>query len=273
MITQSTSSQTSEVAFKVSASYTNIIKIVIDADSLVYKSCYRHQLPDGGGVNIEQAYLEFGFEIGKIKSAVFRLLKYAKGDKVEPIIVLSPKRSFRHDLDEEYKGNRPTSEPIHGIKALKLMIMHRLKNALVVKNVEADDVCIWFAQNKEYLISAIDKDVINACPTSCYDYNKRRWESPHLPYEIEEWYTRQALMGDSTDNIKGAEGMGIERSLRWISKFEGELYSWSEYCDLFGGEALAEQAMNLVRMDGLVRIDGKLIWKPWNISKSNYWEY
>jgi len=163
--------------------FTNIIHSVIDADSLVYKSCYRHQ--NECGVDIEQAFLEFGYEIGKIKSAVFRLLKYQPGDKVVPIIVLSPKKTFRHLLSTDYKAKRPESEPIHGIKQLKLMIMHRLDNTAVHPMVEADDVCIWYARNKGYLVSAVDKDVIMACPTSCYDYNKRRWESPHMPYEIE----------------------------------------------------------------------------------------
>ncbi len=251
--------------------YTNEIKIAIDADSLVYKACYRHQIE--GGVNIEQAYLEFGFEIGKIKSAVFRLIKYAKGDVVIPIIILSPKKTFRHDLSSEYKMNRPTGETIHGIKQLKLMIMHRLDNAVVHSNIEADDVCIWYAKNKNYLVAAIDKDVINACPTSCYNYNVRRWEPPHMPYEIEEWYAKQALMGDSTDGIKGAEGIGVERAQAWVNRFVGEPFSWSEYTDLFGGESLAIMAMNLVRMDRLHKIDGKLVHVPWEPFGDTYWEF
>ena len=88
--------------------YTNIIEIAIDADSLVYKSCYRHQTLNGCGVELEQAFLEFGYEIGKIKSAVFRLLPYQSGDKVVPRIILSPKHSFRNDLFKDYKdrGNQ-----------------------------------------------------------------------------------------------------------------------------------------------------------------------
>ena len=251
--------------------YDNIIKIAIDADSLVYKSCYRHQ--NESGVDLEQAYLEFGYEIGKIKSAVFRLLKYAKGDKVVPIIVLSPKTTFRNELSSDYKASRPKGETIHGIKALKLMIMHRLKNAEVHKGIEADDVVIWYAKMKEYLVAAIDKDVIHACPTSCYNYNKRKWENPHMPYEIEVWYAKQALMGDSADNIKGAPNIGEDRAEKWVDKFIGEPFSWSEYVDLFGDEVLAEQAMNLVRMDGLHNIDDKLVWKPWTVFESNYWDF
>jgi len=250
--------------------YTNKIRIVIDADSLVYKSCYRHQIESG--VNIEQAYLEFGYEIGKIKSAVFRLMKYEKGDKVVPIIVLSPKKTFRHDLSADYKANRPKSEIIHGIKQLKLMIMHRLDNAEVHPKIEADDVGIWYAQHKEYLIAAIDKDVIMACPTSCYNYNTRRWENPHMPYEIEEWYAKQALMGDSIDGISGADDVGKIRAQKWVDRFVGEPFGWSEYTEMFGDESLAILAMNLVRMDRLKLIDNRLVHVPWEPLLDNYWE-
>ena len=252
-------------------SYTNEINIAIDADSLVYKACYRHQIESG--VNIEQAYLEFGYEIGKIKSAVFRLLQYQKGDKVVPLIVLSPKKTFRNELSTDYKANRPVGETIHGIKQLKLMIMHRLDNAFVAPGIEADDVCIWYAQTKDYLVAAIDKDVIHACPTSCYDYNKRRWESPHLPHEINEWYTKQALMGDTADNIAGAQDVGIVRAQAWVDKFIGEPYSWSGFVDLFGDESLAIMAMNLVRMDRLHMIDNKLVHVPWEPFGDTYWEF
>ncbi len=251
----------------------NTINIAIDADSLIFKACYRHQIPNGGGVNIEQAYLEFCFEIGKIKSAVFRIRKYQAGDVVRPLIVLSPKTTFRNHLSDEYKANRKPPS-IHGIKQLKLMVMHRLKDwAQVLHEVEADDVVIYFARNHDYLVSAIDKDVIMACPTYCYDYNNRRWEYPRLEYEIETWYARQALMGDGIDGIKGAQDVGEVRSLAWVSKFENEPFSWSGFVDMFGDEHVAELAMNLVRMDGLRKIDGKMVWKPWTVSGNNYWEY
>jgi len=256
-----------------SAKSINKIRIAIDADSLVYKSCYRHQTSDGCGVHIERAYIELGYEIGKIKSAVFRLLKYQPGDKVYPLLVLSPKHSFRNDLLESYKANRPQTQNIHGIKQLKHMIMHRLDYAVVHKNIEADDIVIWYAYMKDYLVAAIDKDVINACPTACYNYNTRGWSQPHSEYEIERWYVKQALMGDSTDNIKGAENIGEDRAEKWVNKFVGEPYSWGQFVDLFGDEHLALLAMNLVRMDRIHWIDGKFIHNPWSPFDSPYWEF
>ncbi len=251
----------------------NELNIAIDADSLIFKACYRHQLPDGCGVDIEQAYLEFCYEVGKIRSAVFKIVQYQKGDVVVPLIVLSPKKTFRNDLSADYKANRGEVK-IHGIKQLKLMVMHRLKNwAFVAPNIEADDVVIHYANLHNYMVSAIDKDVINACPTSCYDYNKRRWEQPHMPFEIEAWYAKQALMGDSIDGIKGAQDIGVERASKWVTKFIGEPFSWGEFVDMFGDESIAIQTMNLVRMDRVHNIDGKLVHSPWEPFEDNYWEF
>ena len=250
----------------------NEINIAIDADSLCFKACYRHQWIESEGVDIELAYLEFCGEIQKIKSAVFRLLEYKSGDVVIPKIVLSPKKTFRNDLSDEYKANRGPVL-IHGIKQLKLMIMHRLKPwAMVVPDVEADDVVIHYANKYNWLVSAIDKDVIHACPTSCYDYNKRRWEQPNMPYEIETWYAKQALMGDKDDNIKGAPDIGGVNAQKWVNNYVGELFDWNSYCDMFGSEEEATRTMNLIRMDGLIEIDGKLVWKPWEPYNNNYWE-
>jgi 5'-3' exonuclease len=249
----------------------HVINIAIDADSLIFKACYRHQIESG--VNIELAYMEFCHEIGKIRSAVFRLLDYKKGDFVRPLIVLSPKKTFRNDLSEEYKANRPPLS-IYGIKQLKIMVMHRFGNwAKVVKNVEADDVVIYYARNFRYLVSAIDKDVIKACPTACFDYNKNRWESPRMPYEIEQWYAYQALVGDTADNIKGAAGVGEVTAHKWIEKYFGDSFSWSSFVNLFGDDFLAIQAMNLVRMDRLKSLGGELVHSPWEPFQDDYWDF
>jgi len=247
------------------------INIAIDADSIIFKACYRHQIE--GGVNIELAYLEFCYEIGKVRSACFHIVKYNRNDIVKPLIVLSPKKTFRNDLSDDYKANRP-AKLMHGIKQLKLMVMSRLNDiSMVVPNIEADDVVIYYAIHHGYMVAAIDKDVIMGCPTSCYNYNTRRWEHPRLPFEIEEWYTKQALMGDSVDGVKGAFNVGKIGAQKWVDKYLGEPFSWPDFVSQFSDEYTAEIAMNLVRMDGLHLINGKLEWKPWSPWGSNYWDF
>jgi len=250
----------------------NIIRIAIDADSIVFKACYRHQYD--GVVNIEQAYLEFCYEIGKIRSAIFNVVQYQRGDIVEPLIVLSPKKSFRNELSSDYKITRKPLT-IDGIKKLKYMIMHRLPNwSFVAPGIEADDICIYYANHYDYLVAAIDKDVLNACPTPCYNYNQRRWNQPNSKYDIERWYAKQALMGDSADNIKGAQDVGEMGANMFIDKYLGEPLSYMEFVDLFGSEEMALQSMNLVRMDRVIRINDKFVFKPWTLNEdiNGFWE-
>ena len=192
-----------------------VYNLAIDADSLIYKSAYRHQNP----FNKELAYFEFCQEIGKIRSAIFDgLIEYNKGDDVNIVIVLSPRKSFRNTIYPDYKANRK-SPTIEGIKVVKLMIMDRLRDWVVLeRDVEADDIVNWYAREHNYFVAAIDKDVINANPTNCYDYNKFKWSIPKSDIEIELWYLKQALMGDSTDNIKGAKGIGVAGAEKIITE-------------------------------------------------------
>ena len=237
--------------------------IAIDADSLIYKACYRHQLHTTkanqisdeavlASFNLELAYFEFCQEIGKIRSSLFAgtepLFQYEKGDEVNVLIVLSPKKSFRQDLYPEYKANRKKSQPTVGIRDLKLLVIDRLKDwVLLIPNVEADDVVNYYAREHNYMVAAIDKDVINANPTHCYNYKKFTWSSPSSELEIEKWYLKQTLMGDRTDNIPGANGIGEVKA----GKIVDELYfpNLEDIEEYFDCETDAMMNHWLVRMD------------------------
>ena len=217
--------------------------ISIDADSLLYKSCYRHQEP----FNLELAYMELMGEVAKIKTKVFDLFPYEKGDEVIPIIVFSPKISFRNEMYPEYKGTRKKAS-IEGIGELKQLTRDRLGDlVLYVEGVEADDIVNYMARTHNTLVAAIDKDVINANPTSCLNYNKQTWSTPKPQFQIEKWYLIQALMGDAEDNIKGAKGIGKTKATKIVEEmivpeFAGIVEYYSDYY-----EALMNY--RLVRMD------------------------
>lgn len=227
-------------------------KIAIDADSIVSKSLHRQ--PD----NIELAFYEFCSEIGSIKGAIFNgLHEYEKGDDIEMKIVLTPRRNFRYDIYPDYKHKRqPRSE--ERIALMKL-IMQRLKPwAEIHANVEADDVVIYYAK-QGWLVAAIDKDVINACPTYCYNYNKYKWEPPSNEMAINGWYLMQALMGDTTDCIPGAKGIGEKKAFQIVDDMNWK--SFSNIIQYFDSYEDALLSMRLVRMD---QWNGKevILWEP-----------
>jgi len=269
-----------------------IYNIAIDADSLIYKSAYRHQLRSNKDVtytqeeieaswNIELAYFEFCQEIGKIRSAPFAgnepLLEYTKGDEVEVLIVFSPKKSFRNELspsgvkfrenkkggdpiDCGYKANRK-SPSIIGLRDLKVMVMERLKDWVqIVANVEADDVVNYYAREHNYMVAAIDKDVINANPTHSYNYNKFTWTQPHSEYEIEKWYLIQTLMGDTTDNVAGAPGIGETKAKNIVEALDLG-YHLDNIVEHFDSEHDAIFNHWLVRMDQWNPDTGVELWQ------------
>ena len=229
-----------------------VYKIAIDADSIISKALHRQ--PD----DMEKAYFEVCVSIGQIKGAIFfGLHKYEKGDEIEMKIILTPRRNFRYDIFPDYKHKRPPRSESR--IALMKLVLQRLKPWVEIHaNIEADDAVIHYA-NQGWMVAAIDKDVINACPTHCYDYNKYVWNQPKTDMQIEAWYLMQALMGDSTDCIPGAKGIGekgafkIVNDMRWKS-FSGII----EYFDSYD-EALL--SMRLVRMD---QWNGKevILWTP-----------
>jgi hypothetical protein len=258
--------------------------IAIDADSLVYKACHRSQDKDGTNFDIENAYFEFCGEIAKIKSELFSrglddnigLYRYERGDEVNAVICLSPRKSFRNDIspsgvmfrenkkgelvDCGYKANRKPNK-VQGIRELKKLILQRIPDICRIHpKAEADDYVNWLAREHNYLVAAIDKDVINANPTYCFDYNSRTWNTPRSQQQIEQWYLKQTLMGDSTDNIQGAVGVGAKTANTII---DIELNGQATLDDLeqyFDSRVELEVNHMLVRMD---RFDGERI-LPWN---------
>ena len=250
-----------------------VYNIAIDADSIIYKSCYRHQLNRTKATpytdeeilesfNLEKAYFELCQEIGKIRSAPFAgqmpVLQYEKGDEVDCLIVFSPRKSFRQDIYPEYKANRKDNSVV-GIKELKLLVIDRLKDwCLIVPNVEADDIVNYYAREHNYMVAAIDKDVINANPTYCYNYNTFEWNLPKSQLFIKDWYLMQTLMGDTTDNIKGAKGIGKVGALKIVQELDSP--SFGDIIQYFDSETDAMLNHWLVRMD------------QWNGTEINLWQ-
>ena len=229
-----------------------VYKIAIDGDSIISKALHRQ--PD----DMEKAYFEVCLSLGQIKSAIFfGLHEYEKGDEIEMKIILTPRTNFRYNIFPDYKNKRPPRSESRIV--LMKIVLERLKPwAEIHKDVEADDVVIYYAK-QGWMVAAIDKDVINACPTYCYNYNKFVWEQPKSDMQIEAWYLMQALMGDSTDCIPGAKGIGEKGAFKIVNEM-----SWKSFAGIIEYFPTYEDAllsMRLVRMD---QWNGKevILWTP-----------
>lgn len=227
-----------------------LYNLAIDADSLIYKALERSP-------NDEEAYMEFCGMIAKMKTEVFKKYGYNRGDMCYPMIILSPQKTFRNEICETYKHNRPPSPP--RVVAMKKRIYQRLHHMVTAEaNVEADEIVVYLANHKGFIPCAIDKDVKNACEKDVLDYNKNKWEYGKTKDRIEEWYIIQTIMGDGSDGFAGVSGMGIGKAKKFVDKRP----TFDEWAGLFDSIDEAITTMRLVRMDQWTPEDGITLWQP-----------
>jgi len=173
---------------------------------------------------------------GAIKGVIAmirRLDQDFPGSKV--IVVFDAKgKTFRHDLYEEYKANRPPMpedlavqiEPIHQmVKAMGLPL-------LIVSGVEADDVIGTLANEAtskgiDVVVSTGDKDMaqlvsdhvtlINTMTDTTMDRDGVKEKFGVSPEQIIDYL---ALVGDKVDNIPGVNKCGPKTAVKWLQAYD-----------------------------------------------------
>ena len=173
---------------------------------------------------------------GAIKGVISMLRRLEQdfpGSKM--VVVFDAKgKTFRHDLYEEYKANRPPMpedlacqiEPIHEIvKAMGLPL-------LTVTGVEADDVIGTLANEAtskgiDVVVSTGDKDMaqlvsdhvtlINTMTETRMDRDGVVEKFGVTPEQIVDYL---ALVGDKVDNIPGVNKCGPKTAVKWLQSYD-----------------------------------------------------
>jgi 5'-3' exonuclease len=133
------------------------------------------------------------------------------------------KPNFRYALDPNYKLNRPeTPEWVVKWRPVLFEVMENKWGFTAVDGMEADDACAIAAKHfkpeyDEIIIAACDKDLKQIPGVTFYDYSKHQ---AHLITAFDAALNLgiQALMGDSTDNIKGLDGIGPKKAAKVLSE-------------------------------------------------------
>ena len=168
-----------------------------------------------------------------VVSMIRRLEQDFPGSKM--VVIFDAKgKTFRHDLYEEYKANRPPMpedlacqiEPIHEIvKAMGLPL-------LTVTGVEADDVIGTLANEAtskgiDVVVSTGDKDMaqlvsdhvtlINTMTDTRMDRDGVVEKFGVTPEQIVDYL---ALVGDKVDNIPGVNKCGPKTAVKWLQSYD-----------------------------------------------------
>lgn len=154
------------------------------------------------------------------------IAKVMKGQGKRRLFLSGP-GNFREEIAtlKPYKGNRDDKpRPVH-YKFIKQWMIDEA-GAELIHGMEADDA-LAIAQteaNGGDVICSIDKDLMMV-PGKFYNWGKKRKDGKTgirfkvSPDRADEWFWRQMLMGDSTDNIPGIKGFGpvkAEKELKGV---------------------------------------------------------
>lgn len=152
------------------------------------------------------------------KSMLRNAVDAVEGNLEDVIVVLSGADNYRLDLatTKPYKGNRdPNHQPVHG-PAVKQYFIDNY-NTVVTENEEADDYlgymqCADIAEHGDWscCIVTCDKD-LDMIPGLHYNFLHDRAYFVD-PWEADEFFWKQMITGDHTDNIPGIPGMGDKRA-------------------------------------------------------------
>lgn len=201
--------------------------VLIDGSSYLYRAF--HALPPLTNSK--------GQPTGAIKGVVNMLRRMTRDypDSQIAVIFDAKGKTFRDDLYADYKANRPPMpddlrlqvEPIYQVvKAMGLPL-------LIVEGVEADDVIGTLArqateQQRDVVISTGDKDMAQLVTEHVTLINTMTETKLNIQgvkdkygFGPELMIDYLALMGDSSDNIPGVEGVGEKTALALLQGIGG----------------------------------------------------
>ncbi|WP_163575136.1 DNA polymerase I [Halomonas faecis] len=210
--------------------------VLVDGSSYLYRAF--HALPP--------LTTSEGQPTGAIKGVLNMLKRLIKDYPDSPMAVVfdAPGKTFRDELFESYKAQRPPMpddlraqiEPLHDcVKALGLPL-------LCIEGVEADDVIGTLARQateagRDAVISTGDKDMaqlvndhitlVNTMKDEVLDVGGVKAKFGLPPERIIDFL---ALMGDKVDNIPGVPGVGEKTALALLQGMDGGLETL--YADL-----------------------------------------
>jgi len=150
------------------------------------------------------------------------------------VVFDAPGKTFRHDMYDQYKANRP---PMPDDLRVQIAPLHDLIRAMGIplimeSGVEADDVLGALAQDAakaglDVVISTGDKDMAQLVTEKITLENTMSNTTMDIAGVIEKFGVKPeqiidylALMGDTVDNIPGVPKVGPKTAAKWLGLFE-----------------------------------------------------
>ena len=238
------------------------MKLLIDADFIVYKACAaaETEVDFGDDVilvtsNFSDAYRAVSIELSKLKDEF--------GSFSPMILFFSDSKNFRKKIYPDYKGHRNRKKPCGYKRVIRTLQKEGEHEVRILPNLEADDAMgIYATEHQDCIIVSPDKDM-RQIPGKLYDFKSTQNITAEEGYQ---WHLIQTLAGDSTDGYSGVPGIGVKRAEVLFNK---KGYHWNTVVEAFAEKGLTEEdALTNARLAKILTIDdydtGKQEVKLWN---------
>tara|TARA_R100001510_G_C7651694_1_gene209428 strand:- start:1269 stop:1988 length:720 start_codon:yes stop_codon:yes gene_type:complete len=237
------------------------MKLLIDADYIVYKSCAAAEYDIDWGDDVIMVGSKFSEAYNGVKKDLDRISGEFFDSEV--ILFFSDSTNFRKRVAPDYKGHRNRKKPC-GYRR----VIHKLHDEYKVirmPELEADDAMgIYATSNDDCVVVSPDKDM-KQIPGRLYNMEEMFTIDKQSGWE---WFLIQTLAGDSTDGYSGAPGFGIKTSAKFFAEYG---YTWNSVVRAFIQKGLTEEdALRNARLAKILTADdydnGPILFNPSTVS-------
>ena len=225
------------------------MKLLIDADFIVYKSCAAAETEIDWGDDVIMVTSKFSDAMKATEREIEKLKTVFMWDIPEVILFFSDSTNFRKQLLPSYKGHRNRKKPC-GYKR----VIHALKSkykVIIMPTLEADDAMgIYSTKHPGSTICSPDKDM-RQIPGNLYDMDSNFTTISEA--DGAKWHLVQSCAGDQTDGYSGIPGIGVKRAQ---TLFESKGYSWETVVEAFKEKEMSEEdALINARLARILTVD------------------
>jgi len=184
---------------------------LVDGDIIAYRSAASCE-----PTKIKSERESLDEAIFRCDQLVYRVLNDTQSSEYR--IFLSGTDNFRKNLDPNYKANRASQRRPEWLDPVREFLIREWK-AEVCTGYEADDA-IGISANENTIICSIDKD-LRQIPGDHYNFVKQEF-STISDREAAYNFWSSLLIGDTSDNVRGIDGIGPVGARRTLADVDPE---------------------------------------------------
>ena len=209
------------------------MKLLIDADYIVYKSCAGAETEIDWGDDVIMVVSKFSEAMANVQRELVKIKSHFIWDVPEILLFFSDSVNFRKKIFPSYKGHRNRKKPC----GYRRVISELAEQYGVIRmpTLEADDAMgIYATENPGNIIVSPDKDM-RQIPGKLFNMDELIEITEE---EGRQWHLIQTLAGDQTDGYSGVPGIGIKRA---VTLFGECGYCWDTVVKAFTDKDLTEE--------------------------------